>query len=69
MDPYGDDWSNIHHTSEQLNRWKRVYYAMTVNIDWNVGRILNALDSSGLGDNTIVVLTSDHGEMFEPTAG
>jgi arylsulfatase A-like enzyme len=36
-------------------------YGMVTNIDWNVGRILVALDERGLADNTIVVHTSDHG--------
>jgi arylsulfatase A-like enzyme len=36
-------------------------YGMVTNIDWNVARILSALDDRGLRDNTIVVYTSDHG--------
>jgi arylsulfatase A-like enzyme len=42
----------------------RVYYAMIANLDWNIGRLLDVLDEMGLRDNTIVVFTSDHGEMF-----
>src|SRR5262249_31068228 len=34
------------------------------NIDWNVGRLMDAIDQAGLADNTIFVFTSDHGEMF-----
>jgi arylsulfatase A-like enzyme len=30
-------------------------------VDWNVGRVLAALDSLGLRDNTIVVFVPDHG--------
>jgi len=30
-------------------------------IDWTVGRILNALDEMGLSENTLVVFTSDNG--------
>jgi len=41
----------------------RCYLAMCRNADDNVGRILSYLDQSGLADNTIVVLTSDHGEQ------
>ncbi len=37
------------------------YYAAVSFMDAQVGRILNALDDSGLRDNTIVVFTSDHG--------
>lgn len=36
-------------------------YGMVTNIDWNIGRILSALNAAGVADNTIVVYTSDHG--------
>ncbi len=42
----------------------RCYYAMIGNVDDNVGRLMKFLDESGLGENTIVVFTSDHGEML-----
>ena len=37
---------------------------MTTNLDWNFGRLMKYLDESGLAGNTVVVFTSDHGEMF-----
>jgi arylsulfatase A-like enzyme len=40
------------------------YYAMLQNADENFGRVLKFLDDSGLSENTIVVFTSDHGEML-----
>ncbi len=43
---------------------RRCYYAMTANLDWNMGRLLRAIDEAGLAEDTIVVFTSDHGEMF-----
>src|SRR5205807_1281887 len=33
-------------------------------IDDNLGRLMQALRLSGLGENTIVILVSDHGEML-----
>ncbi len=39
-------------------------YAMIEMIDDGVGRILDALDRKGLTDNTIVLFTSDHGELL-----
>lgn len=39
----------------------RAYLACTSYTDWNVGRVLKALDESGLRESTIVVLWSDHG--------
>jgi arylsulfatase A-like enzyme len=41
----------------------RCYLAMCKNADDNIGRIMKYLNESGLAENTIVVLSSDHGEM------
>ncbi|MCB9385441.1 MAG: sulfatase-like hydrolase/transferase [Bryobacterales bacterium] len=38
-----------------------VYRAMVERLDRNVGRALEALESSGLAENTLVVFLSDHG--------
>jgi len=40
------------------------YYALVKEVDDWVGRILDKLDELGLTDNTLVVFTSDHGEML-----
>ena len=40
------------------------YYAAISGIDENFGRILEELKNLGLEENTIVVLTSDHGDMM-----
>ncbi len=39
------------------------YYRLIANLDDNIGRVLNWLDSSGQGEKTLVVFFSDHGEM------
>ncbi len=62
--PYGDSWSDIKKTPEMLDEWMRVYYAMTANVDWNIGRLQSAIRDAGIEDNTILVFTSDHGECF-----
>lgn len=38
------------------------YYAMISHIDHHVGRMLDAMDGSGLLDDTLIVFTSDHGD-------
>lgn len=45
-------------------RKRRVYAAQTASFDWEVGRLLHALRRFELEEDTIVVVTSDHGEMF-----
>jgi arylsulfatase A-like enzyme len=64
-DPHADNWA-IFKAGErdQIADWMRVYYAMVANLDWNVGRLLASIDELGLRENTILVFTSDHGEMF-----
>jgi len=49
------------------SEWQRVrafYYGMISLIDKQVGRILAHLEDRGLLDNTLIVFTSDHGEML-----
>ena len=50
-------------TRAQFIQNRQRYYAMVENLDTNVGRIVDFLEAQGLADNTVVVLTSDHGEL------
>lgn len=64
-DPHGDDWARMTpEFIEELPETIRIYYAQTRSIDRSLGRLMKALDDLGLADNTILVFTSDHGEMF-----
>jgi arylsulfatase A-like enzyme len=64
-EPYCDDWARLSDGERaQLPSWRRGYYAQVASIDWNVGRLLAAIDAAGEANDTIVVFTSDHGEMF-----
>jgi len=64
-DKYADAWGRLNAAQRRnLQKWRRNYYAMTANLDWNIGRLLDALKELGQAQNTIVVFTSDHGEMF-----
>jgi arylsulfatase A-like enzyme len=40
------------------------YYAMITSIDVGVGRIREALDKAGIAEDTILIFTSDHGDML-----
>lgn len=47
-------------------RWRRYqsyYFNCLRDVDRHLLTVLDALDSSGLADNTVVVFTADHGEM------
>jgi arylsulfatase len=54
----------VEYTESELHDVKVNYYAMVSLVDDEVGRILAALDETGLAENTLVVFTSDHGEML-----
>jgi len=43
---------------------KAFYYACVSYIDYQVGRILDALDTAGQADNTMVLFLADHGEYL-----
>jgi len=51
-------------TEDEIREFIAEYYGMIHNIDWNVGRILNLIDSLGIAENTMVVFLSDHGDML-----
>lgn len=47
----------------QIRELLRVYYGSVAMIDDQVGRVLDALDASGRSRDTVVVFTTDHGDM------
>lgn len=58
-------WSHLSKKDrEQLCEWRRVYHAMVTELDHNFGRLMEAVRSLGLEEDTLIVFTSDHGEMF-----
>lgn len=54
----------LEHDAEELRDIRAAYWAMVDLIDDEVGEILACLDELGLRDDTLVVFTSDHGEML-----
>lgn len=48
----------------EAKRIQAAYYAMIEQIDDNVGRMMDALERSGQLNDTLVIFTSDHGEML-----
>ena len=58
------DRDEIAISAAQIRRARRAYYAMISYCDDVLGRMLGALETSGIADNTIVVVTSDHGDML-----
>jgi len=45
----------------RINRW--IYHRLTEKVDRHIGTILDGLKDAGLEENTLVIFTSDHGNM------
>ena len=56
------EWNRDRETT--LRKVKSNYCAMVKNIDHCVGRMLDALEAQGALDNTVVVFTTDHGDLM-----
>jgi choline-sulfatase len=64
-------WLHVSHDADrqpvsaaQVRAARRAYYAMVSYVDDKVGRLLETLRACGFGGDTILVFTSDHGEML-----
>ena len=51
-------------TELQWRQYLFVYYRLVESSDRLIGQVLDALNQAGLSSNTVVVFTSDHGEMM-----
>ncbi len=49
--------------------YRRLYYYLHKLVDQAIGRILVALEESGMADDTIIVFTSDHGDLLGAHGG
>jgi arylsulfatase A-like enzyme len=51
-------------TKKDIQNIISVYLGMCAEVDCNIGKILSALKENNLDQNTMVIFTSDHGEML-----
>ena len=62
---YGGNGLSFAKTTDRQHREViAAYCAMVEHIDDQVGRMVKALDDSGQRENTLIIFTSDHGEML-----
>lgn len=67
-----DRWLHLSHglnkknvtDPENLKVMHRAYFALVSFVDHLVGELLDELEEQGLADNTVVMFTSDHGDML-----
>ena len=55
-----EDWSRRYRDLNLSDSVARLY-GMVENIDYNIGRLTRKLEDLGIGENTILIYTSDHG--------
>lgn len=49
---------------EAIIRARRAYFGAVSYVDDNVGKLLKVLEECGMDDDTIVIFSSDHGDML-----
>jgi len=59
---YGQDQCEL--SDEDYRHARRGYYGMISYVDHLFGRLIQALKDSGYHDNTVVIFSSDHGDMI-----
>jgi choline-sulfatase len=63
-------WHGLHERGEEIRRpenllaIRRGFAALAHYVDDKIGEMLDVLDEQGLRENTIVIVTSDHGDML-----
>ncbi|RYH07835.1 sulfatase-like hydrolase/transferase [Tropicimonas sp. IMCC6043] len=64
--PWLRKWRSEAHTENasatDVDRARTAYWGLVHALDTKIGRILRALDSAGLRENTLIIYASDHGE-------
>ncbi|MFD2114390.1 arylsulfatase [Paenibacillus yanchengensis] len=58
-----DAWRGVR-SEEEIKRARAGYYGLIHHIDHQIGRLLQFMTDQKLLDNTIIVFTSDHGDML-----
>lgn len=70
LDPFSRArWETMGHQfydldDERVRNARHAYFGMISFVDEKIGTVLDALEETGLADDSIIVFTSDHGEML-----
>jgi choline-sulfatase len=52
------------YTEEEIRRCRAAYYGLVTHLDERIGRLLEAISTPAVRENTVVMYTSDHGEFI-----
>ncbi len=60
-----NEWYGDIDSEQEKRSIREEYYSSITMVDKHIGRVLNYLEESGILDNTLIIFTSDHGEMLQ----
>ena len=66
---YKDAYSDFMQASAVRPEYYRLYYKLHADVDRHLGEVINALESSRFLDNTVIIFTSDHGDLLGSHGG
>ena len=66
---FPEAWARMVYPTATDLGYRRLYYHLHQLVDAAIARILDALERSGMADETVVVLTSDHGDLVGAHGG
>ncbi len=61
---YKEQYQNGFQPTTDTEEYRKLYYTLQRKVDAEMGRVLAALEETSFRDNTIVVFTSDHGDLL-----
>ncbi|MGB7261393.1 MAG: sulfatase-like hydrolase/transferase [Albidovulum sp.] len=59
-----EGFADLAATDENTQMLRAIYLGLATEVDHHIGRLLNWLKESGQYENTLIVVTADHGEML-----
>jgi arylsulfatase A-like enzyme len=57
-------FDNLEPSDENTQALRSIYFGLITEVDRHIGRLIEFLKDTGQYDNTMIVVTSDHGEML-----
>jgi arylsulfatase A-like enzyme len=69
QETYAQEWKRIGAPQPWIEAHRKFYFQSQHAVDEQIGRVLDALRASGDYENTIVVFSSDHGDMLGAHGG
>jgi len=66
---YRDAYNKFMQPSAVRNDYFRLYYKLHADVDKHIGEVLQALNETRFSENTVIIFTSDHGDLLGAHGG